>query len=151
LVVRLKEGGQAAIENATESTGSLAIAPQASPAFIGALTKGGQPTVASLIVDDPYVVRGFVDPEHKEKGENVSRVKEATVILHLPQATLSSAMNGFGLQFYNVKAAHITEITPAELFNTKDLLVGKAKTSMVVDMPQKDFAKGVKAAAAPPQ
>jgi hypothetical protein len=94
LVVRLKADSQPAIEKATEVAGSLAIASQASPAFIGALSKGGQPTVASLIVDDPYVVRGFVDPAQKEKGENISRVKEATVILHLPQASLASAMDG---------------------------------------------------------
>src|SRR5271157_89060 len=151
LVVRLKANNQPAIEKATESTGRLALSPQGSPAFIGALSKGGQPTVASLIVDDPYVVRGFVDPEHKEKGENISRADEATVVLHLPQASLASAMKGFGLQFYSVRAAHMAAIKPSQLLDMKGLLdsVGTANTKMVVEMPQKEFSKGVRAAAVP--
>jgi hypothetical protein len=152
LVVRLKGNNQPVIEEATESTGKLALSSQGSPSFIGALSKGGQPTVASLIVDDPYVVRGFVDPKHREQGENISRADEATVVLHLPQASLASAMDGTGLQFYSVRAAHMTAIKPSELLDMKSLLnsVGTVNTKMVVEMPQKEFSKGVKAAA-PPQ
>jgi hypothetical protein len=149
LIVRLADNNHVTIQKATEITGKLAVAPQASPAFFGALTKDSQPGIASLVVDDPYVVRGFVDPDHKEQGEKLSRAKEATVILHLPQASLA-AMHDFGLQFYSVKAAQMPQVRPSQLLNIKPLLdtpAATANVTKVVEVPRKKLSDGVSAAA----
>jgi hypothetical protein len=150
LVVRLAADGKAVIQKANEIEGALALAPQASPAFFGALTEKGQPTIAALIVDDPYMVRGFVDPDHENLGEKRTRAEEATVILHLPQASLATALHDNGLRFYSVKPGYALSVKPSQLLKSKELFnqVDPNRMIKVGEIPQKQLGKNINAAVA---
>src|SRR6202035_272986 len=117
MVVRIRSNNSVAVEKANEVTGQLVLAPQASPAYFAEFTRGGQPSIANLLVEDPYIVRGFVDPKRKEKGESISRATSATIILNVPRTNLESATHTLGLQLYRVKPGTMADVTPSQLMD----------------------------------
>jgi IgA Peptidase M64 len=149
MVVRVSRHNTVAVEKATEISGQLVLAPQAEPAYFAAFTKGDQPSIANLLVEDPYVVRGFADPEHKEKGELIRRAEFATIILHVPRTSLQSATHGLGLELYRVKPGTMLGVTPSQMMDFKGVVATSEKNNVekVMEMPASNLGKQIDAVA----
>jgi hypothetical protein len=149
MVVKIGSDNSVVVEKASEVTGQLVLAPQAAPAYFAEFTRGNQPSIANLLVEDPYIVRGFVDPEHKEHGEAISHAKSATIILNVPRTNLESATHNLGFQLYRVKPGTMVGVTPFQLMDFKSVMAGAAKDSVkkVIELDPSALGKQVGAVA----
>lgn len=100
MTVRLKRDGPTTVLQAVEVEGPVARLFQAAPPFFVALSRDEQPIAAQFLPSDPYEIRGFPDPEQKEKGEFIAQADEATVIVSVPIAQASA--DQVGLQLWSI-------------------------------------------------
>ncbi len=105
LVLRVKRTGDSRVLQSNEVKGNVRLFAQASPSFFFAILKNGRPTGTALLPENPYLVRGFADPEHREKGESLKLVDEATIIVNVPKTDMAGAARNLGLQLFRVTAA----------------------------------------------
>jgi hypothetical protein len=120
MVVRISKHEQVAVLKATELKGAPVASQQASPASFFAFTRNNEPSFVDLLPEDPYLVRGFVDPEHRDRGEKLSQADSATIIVTVPKTSVFSATQGVGLQLYSVKPGTVTGIPGIYELNSKD-------------------------------
>lgn len=148
VIVRVDKNNNMSVQKATEVVGPLVLAPEASPAYFAEFTRSNEAGVADLLVEDPFVVRGFVDPEHREGGEGIWHSDSATIVLHLPRTSLESTKSDLGLQLYRVKPGTMGSVQPSELLDFDKLLAGPAKNNVekVVQLKPKALGKQMKAA-----
>lgn len=149
MVLRIGSDQTVRVERATEVQGPLVAAPQAAPAYFAAFSRAGQPTAADILVEDPFIVRGFPDPEHKEKGEHLSRGTFATINVTVPNTSLQSATHNFGFQLFRANTENIKPISPSELSDVNHALSVEYNNHLdsVLSVSPKHFGKEVGAAA----
>ena len=149
LVVRIEKGHELAIQKVSEVIGPLLAPSTGSPAYVAALTAGGQPNVTHLLVDDPFIVRGFRDPDHKEKGEHISQSSSATIILNVAGATLASIRTDVGLELLKVEKKHFAGLVNGKPLDAKeiDLMTRTGDAKTVMDVSAKSFGDKMRVAA----
>lgn len=141
MTVRIDANLGVVVEKASEVTGRLAVAPAQSPAFIATLTKGDRSSLADLLVDDPFVVRGFSDPEQRRQGEFISHVSASTIVVNVPNSTMASVSQGVGMQLYSVKTGtkvSLPPLAPASHINL-NTLIQKGELRKVIEVSSKSF------------
>jgi hypothetical protein len=102
IVVRIGKNQPASILKATEVTGRLVSSQQAAPPYFFAFNKNATTNYADFVPEDPYLVRGFADPEHPEQGEKLIEADAATIIVNIPRTDIASATHDLGMQLYKV-------------------------------------------------
>jgi hypothetical protein len=149
MVIRISKDQNVAVLKATEVKGTLIPSQQAAPAYIVAFTKQNEPSLADSLPEDPYVVRGFVDPEHKEKGENISLADSATIIVNVPRTSMTSAIHDLGLRLFSVKPGSLDMLTAPQLldFKSAKTLMQTPGVEQKLDVPPVAFGAAVGAKA----
>jgi hypothetical protein len=102
IVVRISRNQEPSIVKATEVTGRLVSSQQAAPPYFFTFSKDATTNYADFVPEDPYLVRGFADPEHPEKGEKLIQADSATIIVNVPRTDIASATHDLGMQLYKV-------------------------------------------------
>jgi hypothetical protein len=146
MVIRLSKDGEPKILRATQVAGHL-VTPAIIPSYLFAFTKNERPSFVGGLSDSPFVVRGFVDPHHPEKGEKLAESNSATVIVSVPNTDMSSATHELGLKIFSVDPAgmrafaHTAENKYAQLI--RDLLNANA-LALKADLPASKLSNAVK-------
>jgi IgA Peptidase M64 len=105
LVIRLSQIGEPQILRANQLTGRVIPTSNSIPSYIFVFSRKEKPSFVQYLADSPFVVRGFVDPKHPEKGESLSQSQTTTVIVNVPNTDMSSAIHELGFQVFTVNPA----------------------------------------------
>lgn len=114
LVIRISKNKPLEIVRASQLSGRVVMSSNVIPSYLFAFTNRARPTSAQYLPDDPFTVRGFVDPKHRQRGEKLSQSNTATLNLTIPNMTMSTATDGLGLQFYAVNPAYARAFSQAK-------------------------------------
>jgi hypothetical protein len=104
LVIKLTKNGDPKILRARQTSGIL-VTPANIPSYLFAFTKKEKPAFVGGLSDSPFVIRGFIDPYHPEKGEKLAESDSSTVIVSVPDTDMSSATHDLGMRIFSVEPA----------------------------------------------
>jgi len=149
IVVTITKNNGITVQKATEVTGVLVLSPQGNPAYFAEFPGRGRPNVAALVIDDPFVVRGFVDPENRKLGEKIIPVDSATIVLQVPGTGIDIASRDLGFELYRARPGKFSELTTSALMNFQSVINSASKQDLkrVIKVGPQDLGKQVKAAA----
>jgi hypothetical protein len=133
LVMRISKDKPPQILRATQLSGRVISLSNSIPSYLFAFTKKDRPGYVQYLPDNPFTVRGFVDPRHPEKGEKLLESEAATVIVNVPDTDMSSATKDLGLQVFSVNSVGMKSFTGSGSINF-DALLAKLKKSNGVTM-----------------
>jgi IgA Peptidase M64 len=147
MVIRINKEGPPEILRATQLKGSAVTTATSLPSYLFAFTGKGHPSFAKSLPDDPFIVRGFVDPQHKDRGEKLLQSKTAVVSVTVPETTLSSVARDLSLQVYSVKpsgAAAFMRAEPGKLDSLLEQLKASGAITLKNEIPASKFSEAVK-------
>jgi hypothetical protein len=101
LIIKLTKNEEPRILRARQVSGIL-VTPANIPSYLFAFTKNEKPAFVGGLSDSPFVIRGFIDPHHPEKGEKLAESDSSTVIVNVPDTDMSSATHGLGMRIFSV-------------------------------------------------
>jgi hypothetical protein len=145
LVLRVSKSGPAQVLKATEVKGSVIPRKQPNPAYFFAITKNNKPSSAEFLPEDPFLVRGFIDPAHKEKGEKLMHAESATIIVNVPKTDIAAA-HSLGLQLYSIApnaVGSFPAIDPEDAKSIKLELQGQRGIKKELDLPKGTLGQAV--------
>jgi len=140
MVIRIGNNQKVSVLKATELQGNPVASQQGSPSYFLAFNKDSEPSYADFLPENPYVVRGFTDPNHPEKGENISFADAATIIVNVPKTNIASATQNLGLQLYSVDPGTVGVISSNEELRT---LLKKQGVKMELNISPNDLSVAV--------
>ncbi|MGB2678395.1 MAG: M64 family metallopeptidase [Candidatus Acidiferrum sp.] len=147
MVMRISKDKPPQILRATQLSGRVISRSNSIPSYLFAFTKKGRPSYVQYLPDNPFTVRGFIDPKHPERGEKLLESETATVIVNVPNTDMSSATRDLGLQVFSVSPAGMDAFARSESIDV-DLLLRKLKNnkaiSMKTDFPASELGQAVK-------
>ena len=127
----------------TEVAGADVGSNELSSSFVFEVNRGSQTIGAGALREDPFVVRGFADPNNNH-GEMRARAKSVTIVVRIPGLELTQAItNNVGLRFYKVHASAVSSLT--ERFDTATMI--QLKQQKLVDKRFEVSAVKLKSAA----
>lgn len=104
LAMKVSEDGATRLVKVQEIAGGQMTTAMSSSDFVYEVTRGNQTVKAGSLAEDPFVMRGFVDPNHNQ-GEMRGLSKSATIIIRIPNLSISDAAeNDLGLRFYRLRS-----------------------------------------------
>jgi hypothetical protein len=147
LVMRISKDKPPQILRATQLSGRVISRSNSIPSYLFAFTKKNRPSYIQYLPDNPFMVRGFVDPKHPEKGETLLESESTTVIVNVPDTDMSSATKDLGLQVFSVSPAGMKSVTESGAIGA-DALLSKLKNSngvsMKAELPSSQLGQAVK-------
>jgi hypothetical protein len=145
LVLRVSKSGPAKVLKATEVKGSVIPRKQANPAYFFAITKNNKLSSAEILPEDPFLVRGFIDPAHKERGEKLIHAESATIIVNVPNTGIA-ATPSLGLKLYSIMLNTDGSSPEINFRNTKSLKLEMLEQEGIkkeIDLPKETFGQSV--------
>lgn len=123
VVVRLKKGGSPTLIKITEVEGILPQQDQQASNTVVEAKSGAETLGIQFLQDDPFIVRGFADPNNPDRGELFKETDEATVVIRVPKTDLGLAASGPGvsLKLYEVKPEPSLYLDPNAVSNIDQL------------------------------
>jgi hypothetical protein len=147
MVIRISKDKPPQILRATQLSGRFVAPSNPIPSYLFAFSKNERPSSVQYLANNPFTIRGFVDPKHIERGEKLLQSDTTTVIVNVPNTDMSSATKELGLQVYSVNPAGMgafAKSNPSEL----NLLLTKLKNNkgitVTADLPASELAQAVK-------
>jgi hypothetical protein len=146
MTVRISKDNPLQVLRATQLSGRVISRSNSVPAYLFAFTKKERPSYVQYLPDNPFIVRGFVDPRHPERGEKLLESDSATVIVNVPNTDMSSATRDLGLQVFSVSPAGMDAFARGGSIDVNALLtkLRSAKAvSLKSDLPASKLGKAV--------
>lgn len=134
LVVRISEKGGFEILKASEISGKVILRKQPTSNFLYEVTSGQRTLAVETLPEDPFVVRGFSDPDG-QLGHKFERTEAATIVLKVPNLNLEQASrNAINVRLYEAQPGQLTErITPSTVQNLKERNLFKTQIEFPAD------------------
>jgi IgA Peptidase M64 len=142
MVIRIGKNQKVAVLKATELQGNPIASQQGSPSYFLAFNKDSEPSYADFLPENPYLVRGFADPKHPEKGENISFATTATIIVNVPKTDIASATQNLGFQLYSANPGTVN-VVPSESNEELRSLLQKPGVKMELNISPSDLGVAV--------
>lgn len=117
MVIKVRKNGDSEVIKATEVQGTLM--PQVEPVsnYIYEITDGGRTLSAEFLPEDPFVVRGFNDP-NSNQGELLREAETATIVVKMPKTDLlDSPQSRLSLRLYQIRPGTTVERLDALTLN----------------------------------
>lgn len=151
VIVRIRKNEKPSVLKVTEVTGKLVSSQQAAPPYFFAFTKDQVTNYADFVSEDPYVVRGFADPEHPEQGEKLIEADSATIILNIPRTDIASATHDLGMQLYRLDPAAMEQfptLRGPNLHYSVDMLIHSPGITKEFDLSKAALGPAIQAVGA---
>lgn len=103
MVIKVRKKGESEVIKATEVQGRLI--PRTDPVsnYIYEITSGQQTLSAEFLPEDPFVTRGFPDP-NMNRGEFLGEAESATIVVKMPKSDLlDRPENKIDLRLYQIR------------------------------------------------
>lgn len=122
MVVRVKSNGSSEIVKVAEIQGNLPERGQPTGNSALEINRGHETIGAEFLPEDPFVIRGFIDPKNPQRGEFFGRTDAATIVVNVPKVTLEdAAAGGITLRLYKVSPGD-DELATSSLTNNVSYL-----------------------------
>jgi len=117
MIIKVRKNGDSEVIKATEVQGSLIPRTEPVSNYIYEITSGAQTLSAEFLPEDPFVIRGFHDP-NVNQGELLREVESATIIVKMPKTDLlDSPQNRINLRLYQIRPGTNIERLDAATLN----------------------------------
>jgi len=147
MVIRISKDNPPQILRATQLNGRVVPLSSSVPSYLFAFAKNERPSYVQYLTNDPFIVRGFADPNHTERGEKLLQSDTATVNVNVPNTDMSSATKDLGLQIYTVNPSGMeafAKSTPKDLESLLAKLKDNKAITMKAALPAPKLAQAVK-------
>jgi hypothetical protein len=125
IVMKVRKGNSPEVISMTEVQGALPPRDEAASSVALIVNENGQPTSVEFLPEDPFLVRGFEDPNTRQ-GEFLDQADSATITVDIPNDIGEAASGRLSLELSRVRGAAAGNIQP----NTPDAtLLLQLKTS----------------------
>jgi hypothetical protein len=116
-MIKVKRDGPSEIIKADEVQGRMILHTEATSDFIYELRRDSATLAAEFLPEDPFVVRGFADP-NDNRGEYVTLADSAIITVKLPKAALTDASNNrINLHLYKLQANTVIDRLDLQTLN----------------------------------
>jgi len=146
MIMRISKDKPPQVLRATQLNGRVVSRSNSIPSYLFAFTKKNRPSYVQYLPDNPFTVRGFVDPKHPERGEKLLESNAATVIVNVPNTDMSSATRDLGLQVFSVNPAGMDAFARSGSIDVNALLTklkNNKTISLKTDFPASKLGQAV--------
>lgn len=141
LVVRVKKDGSSDVIKSSLVSGPPILRQQATSNYVYALSQGKKTVSAEFLPENPFVIRGFADPNSK-RGEKFGQTDEATIVVKVPPQQVKAIGTGkLSLQIFEIKPNKSPELLSNE---TMDALKLSKSLTTTIDISPKRLGTAVK-------
>lgn len=146
MVLKVTEGGTAEVLKMTEVPSPVSGRTEMSSDFAFEVRRDQQTVDVGFLPEDPFVVRGFPDPDNN-RGEMFARAKTVITVVNVPEVSLNEATNDkIGLRFYKLRADDAS-LAGAGLANVSTAVLNDLKARNLADKKFEVTAVKLKSAA----